>query len=65
MLVTLFGMVIEIKLLQLKKALVEIDVILFGIVMVARLEQPEKISGPIDVTLGIVTEVKSLLMMNL
>ena len=61
MLVTLLGIVIEVRPLQSQKAFAPIDVTLFGIVTEVRLLQSEKASSPIDVTLsGIVKEVRLL-----
>ena len=59
MLVTLLGIVIEVRLEQPEKASLLILVTLLGIVIEVRLEQPEKAALLILVTLlGIVTEVR-------
>ena len=61
MLVTLLGIVMEIRPEQWEKTFSPIDVTLLGIVTEVRPLQREKAPSPIDVTLlGIVTEVRPL-----
>ena len=51
MLVTLFGMVMEVRLVQPRKALLPMLVTLFGMVTEVRPLQPEKAEPPMLVTL--------------
>ena len=66
MLVTLLGIVMEVRLLHPQKTLEPIFVTLLGIMMEGRLAQPMKADCPILVTLlGIVIEVRSLQSSNI